>query len=169
MTADMDLFSLRVWPTNTPKDDVFRINAGTGFRVVNLFTEEHAALNGAREVVIQNELNPEQSYNVNLNYLKKMYTKKGRILGWDISAWYTYFTNAILPDYDSNPNQIIYDNLNGLATSFGASVNFDAVLSQNLRRSWTTFQEVSQKENDVTEQQILTENFLEHGLFHIRI
>jgi outer membrane receptor for ferrienterochelin and colicins len=36
------------------EDDVFRINAGTGFRVVNLFTEEHAALSGAREVVIQN-------------------------------------------------------------------------------------------------------------------
>ena len=142
------------------EDDVFRINAGTGFRVVNLFTEEHAALSGAREVVIQNELNPEQSYNVNVNYLKKMYTKKGRILGWDISAWYTYFTNAILPDYDTNPSQVIYDNLNGLATSFGASVNFDAVLSQNLKGGvGLTLQEVSKKENGVTEQQILTEKF----------
>ena len=155
------IFTPRLAYKYTPtEDDVFRINAGTGFRVVNLFTEEHAALNGAREVVIQNELNPEQSYNVNLNYLKKMYTKKGRILGWDISAWYTYFPNAILPDYDSNPNQIIYDNLNGLATSFGASVNFDAVLSQNFKGGvGLTFQEVSKKENGVTEQQILTEKF----------
>lgn len=155
------IFTPRLAYKYTPtEDDVFRINAGTGFRVVNLFTEEHAALNGAREVVIQNELNPEQSYNVNLNYLKKMYTKKGRILGWDISAWYTYFTNAILPDYDINPNQIIYDNLNGLATSFGASVNFDAVLSQNFKGGvGLTFQEVSKNENGVTEQQILTEKF----------
>jgi len=155
------IFTPRLAYKYTPtEDDVFRINAGTGFRVVNLFTEEHAALNGAREVVIQNELNPEQSYNVNLNYLKKMYTKKGRILGWDISAWYTYFTNAILPDYDTNPNQIIYDNLNGLATSFGASVNFDAVLSQNFKGGvGLTFQEVSKNENGVTEQQILTEKF----------
>jgi outer membrane receptor for ferrienterochelin and colicins len=155
------IFSPRVAYKYSPtKDDVFRINAGTGFRVVNLFTEEHAALNGTREVVVQNKLNPEQSYNININYLKKLYTKKGHILGWDIYAWYTYFTNAILPDYDTNPNQVIYDNLNGLATSFGASINFDAVLSQNFKGGvGLTLQEVSKKENDVTEQQILTEKF----------
>lgn len=33
-------------------NDIFRVNAGTGFRVVNLFTEEHAALTGARDVII---------------------------------------------------------------------------------------------------------------------
>jgi outer membrane receptor for ferrienterochelin and colicins len=32
-----------------------RLNAGTGFRVVNLFTEDHAALTGARKIVIRNE------------------------------------------------------------------------------------------------------------------
>jgi outer membrane receptor for ferrienterochelin and colicins len=36
-------------------------NAGTGFRVVNLFTEDHAALTGAREIIIANNLKPEQS------------------------------------------------------------------------------------------------------------
>jgi outer membrane receptor for ferrienterochelin and colicins len=42
---------------------------------VNLFTEEHAALTGSREVIVLEELKPERSYNANLNYLKKMYTK----------------------------------------------------------------------------------------------
>src|SRR5690606_5866908 len=42
---------------------VFRVNAGTGFRVVNLFTEDHAALTGARDVIITEALNPERSYN----------------------------------------------------------------------------------------------------------
>src|SRR5690606_11253199 len=44
-----------------------RLNAGTGFRVVNLFTEDHAALTGAREVVIAEALRPERSYSVALN------------------------------------------------------------------------------------------------------
>ena len=39
------------------EDDIIRLNAGTGFRVVNLFTEEHAALTGARKVIIKDELN----------------------------------------------------------------------------------------------------------------
>lgn len=58
------------------ENDIIRLNTGTGFRVVNLFTEEHAALTGAREVVIEEELDPERSYNVNLNYLKKIIFQK---------------------------------------------------------------------------------------------
>ncbi|WP_372755930.1 TonB-dependent receptor domain-containing protein [Mariniflexile sp.] len=140
--------------------DIFRINAGTGFRVVNLFTEEHAALNGARDVIIEEELKPERSYNVNLNYLKKFYTKSGKIIGLDASAWYTTFTNAILPDYDTNPNQVIYDNLKGSASSLGFSVNMDAIISSNFKGLvGFTIQEVTQTENGIKQQQILTEKY----------
>ena len=52
-------------------NNIIRLNAGTGFRVVNLFTEEHAALTGSRDVIVTENLNPEKSFNVNLNYLKK--------------------------------------------------------------------------------------------------
>jgi outer membrane receptor for ferrienterochelin and colicins len=142
------------------KNDIFRVNAGTGFRVVNLFTEEHAALTGARDVIIEETLKPEKSYNVNLNYLKKLYTKNGFIFTFDASLWYTHFTNAILPDYDTNPNQIIYDNLDGHATSKGASLNIDAVFGNGIKALLgVTYQGVSQTENDETIDQILTEKF----------
>lgn len=142
------------------EDDVFRINAGTGFRVVNLFTEEHAALTGARDVIIKEALNPERTYNININYLKKLYTKKGMIFTFDASAWYTHFTNAIIPDYDTNPNQIIYDNLDGYSTSKGLSFNVDTVVANGIRGSiGATFQDVSQTENSNKTRQILTEKF----------
>ena len=51
----------------------FRLSMGTGFRVVNLFTEDHAALTGSRQVVIAENLNPERSYNATLNIVKKIY------------------------------------------------------------------------------------------------
>jgi len=141
-------------------NDIFRINAGTGFRVVNLFTEEHAALTGSRDVVIEEALNPEQSYNINLNYLKKIYTTKGMIFTVDASLWYTHFTNAIIPDYDTNPNQIIYDNLDGYSTSKGVSLNVDVIFGSGLKGSLgVTFQDVKQTENNVTTRQILTEKF----------
>jgi len=145
---------------NPTKDDVFRLNAGTGFRVVNLFTEEHAVLTGARDVIIEEELKPERSYNLNLNYLKKLYTNYGMIFTFDSSIWYTHFTNAIIPDYDSNPNQIIYDNLDGYATSKGASINIDAVFGNGLKALiGFTLQDVSQTENGVKTEQILTEKY----------
>ena len=149
--------AFRYKPTD---DDIFRVNAGTGFRIVNLFTEEHAALSGSRDLVIQNKLKPEQSFNINANYLKKIYTKKGQILSLDCSTWYTYFTNAIRPDYDTNPNLVIYDNLEGSATSFGLSFSLDAVISPHFKGLiGGTIQDVSQKENGIRRQQILTEKF----------
>ncbi|MBT8184529.1 MAG: TonB-dependent receptor, partial [Eudoraea sp.] len=113
--------------------DIFRINAGTGFRVVNLFTEEHAALTGARDVVIAEALKPERSVNVNLNYLKKIYADNGTFISFDASAFYTHFNNIIIPDYDSDPNQILYDNLNGSAVSKGLSANLDFVFPNGLK------------------------------------
>ncbi|MDG3582724.1 TonB-dependent receptor [Galbibacter pacificus] len=141
-------------------NDIFRINAGTGFRVVNLFTEDHAALTGAREVVIAEELDPERSYNVNINYLKKIYTGNNNFIGLDLSAWYTYFTNMIVPDYDTDPNEIIYDNLDGYAVSKGISANADIAFYNGLKLMLgATLMDVSQTENGETTRQMLTEQF----------
>lgn len=142
-------------------NDILRLNAGTGFRVVNLFTEEHAALTGAREVVITEELKPERSLNVNLNYLKKIYSDNGTFIGVDASAFYTYFTNIILPDYDTDPNLIIYDNLNGKSVSRGLSANLDIAFPNSLKvLLGATFQDVSNTENGITQRQVLTEQFM---------
>ena len=147
----------RFKPTDS---DIIRLNAGTGFRVVNLFTEEHAAITGARDVIIVEELNPEKSYNVTLNYLKKLYTKSGMQFTFDTSAWYTYFTNAIIPDYDTNPNQIIYSNLDGYSVSKGISFSVDATFSTGIRASiGATLQDVSQTTNSENIKQMLTEQY----------
>ena len=113
--------------------NIVRLNAGTGFRVVSLFTEEHAALTGAREVVVTEELQPERSYNANLNYIKKIYFNNGSIINLDASAWYTHFNNQILPDYLTDPAKIIYSNLEGYAVSRGISVNMDVNLMSGLK------------------------------------
>lgn len=141
-------------------NDILRLNAGTGFRVVNLFTEDHAALTGARDVIITETLEPERSVNVNLNYLKKIYGSNGTFASLDASAFYTRFSNAILPDYDTNPNQIIYDNLDGFSESKGISANLDVVFPNGFKfLLGATFQDVSQTENGIKTRQILTESY----------
>ena len=140
--------------------DILRLNFGTGFRVVNLFTEDHAALTGAREVIITEKLLPEQSYNFNTNFIKKMYFENGGIGSLEVSAWYTYFTNVILPDYETNPNQIIYDNLDGSAITKGISLNADLSLPNGISfLLGGTVMDVSSEENGIRERQILTESF----------
>lgn len=139
--------------------DVLRLNAGTGFRVVNLFTEDHAALSGARDVIVLEDLKPEQSYNVNASYLKQWYFE-ANVLQLEASTWYTHFTNAIFPDYDTNPNQIIYSNLGGYAVSKGVSANLDLILGNGLKfLLGATLMDVSTVENGVKERQMLTERF----------
>ena len=111
------------WKLNN--NNIIRLNAGTGFRVVNLFTEDHAALTGAREIIIANNLKPEQSINANLNYIKKINFDSGTFIGIETSFFHTRFSTKIVSDYKTNPNQIIYDNINGYAISQGISTNID--------------------------------------------
>jgi outer membrane receptor for ferrienterochelin and colicins len=102
----------------------FRASAGTGFRVVNLFTEDHAALSGARTVIIAEALKPEKSYNSTVHYLLRRASPSGP-MSIDITGFYSYFTNKIVGDFDSDPQKIIYKNLNGHAVSRGISINAD--------------------------------------------
>lgn len=141
-------------------NSIFRFNTGTGFRVVNLFTEEHAALTGSRDVIVLEDLKPERSYNANLNFLKKFYLNDGSFIGVETTAWYTYFTNSILPDYETNPNQIIYKNLNGFAVSKGISTNLDVILGNGIKATiGASYLEVTKTENKIKTKQVLTENF----------
>ena len=141
------------------KKNILRISAGTGYRVANVFTEDHAALSGAREVVLLSDLNPETSYNGNINYVKKIFTKKDLIIGIDASTFYTYFNNKIFPDYDSDPSLIIYDNLSGYAVSQGVTINFD-ISSKNLKmNAGVTMMDVYSVQDGLRERQLLTERF----------
>lgn len=124
------------------KNHTIRASFGTGFRVVNLFTEDHAALTGSREVVITEKLNPEKSYNGNLNYTLKI-PAKTFFVGIDLAGFYSYFTNKIIGDFDSDPNKIIYDNLRGNAVSRGVSLNADATFHFPLKlMAGVTFMDV---------------------------
>ena len=127
---------------------VLRLNAGTGFRVVNLFTEDHAALTGARVVEVVGKLKPEKSYNVNINYVKNI-GDRSRNLNIDASAWYTYFNNQIIADYGKDPDKIIYENLDGHAVSKGFTLNLDFSLMQRLKgMAGLTLQDVAKIEPD---------------------
>ncbi len=142
------------------ENTIFRLNAGTGFRVVNLFTEDHAALTGSRDVVIANNLNPEKSVNVNLNYIQKINFGNGTFMGIETTAFYTRFSNKIISDYETDPNKIIYDNIDGYAISQGISTNVDLNFPSGLKFIvGATVLDNKNVENGISQRPFLTENF----------
>ncbi|MDN5202804.1 TonB-dependent receptor [Fulvivirgaceae bacterium BMA10] len=141
------------------KQNILRFSFGTGYRVANVFTEDHAALTGAREVVFLSDLKPETSFNVNINYVKKIYTRNDWFIGIDGAVFYTYFNNKIFPDYDTDPNKIIYDNLSGHAVSNGVSVNLEVVYKDLSILAGVTAMDVFSVQDGVRERQELTEQF----------
>ncbi|HSH45708.1 MAG TPA: TonB-dependent receptor [Longimicrobiales bacterium] len=98
-----------------------RLNTGTGFRVVNLFTEDHAAQTGARDVVIAEALRPERSWSASLNLNHVFLLDRGEAMV-DLDIFHTRFLNRIVPDYDTDPSSIIYRNLEGHGVSQGVAV-----------------------------------------------
>lgn len=155
-----NIFTPRIgYKYNFQKHQLLRINAGTGYRVVNVFTEDHAALTGARETVIEESLKPEQSYNININYYHNIITKKNRKFLIDASAFYTYFDNKIIPDYLTDPSKIIYANTEGYAESMGLSLNLNyQFLNQVKLEIGGTLMDVTSTANGTRNRQLLSEH-----------
>ena len=146
--------------SNYDQTSILRLSFGTGYRVAQVFTEDHAALTGARDVVFLNDLEPEKSWNTNLNYVKKVYLKEGAIIDFDLSIFKTQFSNKIIPDYDTNPNKIIYDNLKGRSISQGLSLNINSLLENGIRFNLgATYIDSYIKEDGVKTVPYLTEKF----------
>lgn len=145
------------WTAKKSKTQL-RLGLGNGYRVANVFTEDHAALTGARTVVFVDELAPESSYNANLNIEHTIVKFEKALITLDASVFYTYFTNRIIADYDTDPDKIIYDNLDGNAISQGISFNAQLHFTNGINaRIGANLQDVSYTENGVRNTQILTE------------
>ena len=145
---------------NDDKSSTLRLSTGAGYRVTQVFTEQHAALTGAREVVFLEDLNPERSWNANLNFVQKFFLKKGAIIDFDLSLFTTHFSNKIIPDYDTDPNKIIYDNLDGRSISNGLSLNANLLVQGGLRVNLgATYIDTYAEENGIKTMPYLTERF----------
>ena len=96
-----------------------RLNLGRGYRRVHLFTEEHAALDGSREVIQpEGGLAPESSWNGLLG-MDWQGGNADHVISCSARAFGTFFTDRIYADYDSLPNSILYRNIAGSGWSRG--------------------------------------------------
>lgn len=102
---------------------VIRANIGTGWRTVNLFSENINLLASSRDLIIEEDLLPEQALNYGVNFTQKFDLEN--LSGYFSTDYYrTEFQNQIFPDYDSDPTKAIVRNFTGesVANGFQADV-----------------------------------------------
>ncbi len=139
---------------------LLRLNAGKGFRVVNIFTEDHAALTGARKVVVSESLRPENSVSANLNYHHQLIRRSDSNLSLDATVYHTRFGNRIVADYTTDPNKILYNNIDGFATGSGASLNLEGTIGKNFSAmAGATWMDNQIHDHGTIRRPLLTESF----------
>ncbi|HLT24579.1 MAG TPA: TonB-dependent receptor, partial [Ignavibacteria bacterium] len=115
---------------------IIRGSVGTGFRTMNLFSEYSGILATSRDIIISEELEPEKALNFGVNLVQ--YYQLDDVSGSLVVDFYrTNFTNQVIPDYDSDPSKVTFENLNGdsysnilqAEGSINFLKNFDAKLS----------------------------------------
>jgi len=107
-----------------------RLIAGRGQRTASIFAENLGLFASNRNIVIHGEdpdtpygLNKETAWNIGANYTKE-FMINGRSTVFGIDYYYTTFSDQVVVDYDINPQEVHFYNLEG--TSYSHSIQAQA-------------------------------------------
>lgn len=110
---------------------VLRASIGSGFRTINLFSEYSNLLASSRNIIFAENLKPEKIINYGADVL--LYFGGNDYSGsFNVDFYRTDFSNKIIPDYDSNPTEVIFGNLNGKAFSNVLQADLNLTLLRNV-------------------------------------
>jgi hypothetical protein len=125
-----------------------RFSGGRGIRLAHPLTEGSAYFASSRQFVIANDLQPEDAWNIGLNFTQTFYafSREG---SFSLDVYRTDFTNQVIVDVDSDPQSVYLYNLNGTsyANSLQAEIaqelflGFDARLAYKMYDVKQTFNE----------------------------
>ena len=101
---------------NISPQSIIRANIGTGWRTANVFSENINLLASSRDIIFEEDLEPEEAINYGVNFSQKF--ESYNVAGYISADYYhTDFQNQIFPDYDADPTKAFIRNYNG--TSIG--------------------------------------------------
>lgn len=111
-------------------NNIFRASVGTGYRVVNIFSEDHRALSGQYEARFGEDLKPEKSISGTLDYEGRVATEDIG-LTYNVGAYYTHFFNKIYPVRNDADRTLAYYNVDGDEYARNIGVSLDVALNFN--------------------------------------
>ena len=150
-----NMFGVQLTPRTLVKWDItpktiLRANIGTGWRTVNLFSENIGLLISSRDIVFAEELRPEKALNTGINITQKFETADENLSGYFSADFYhTNFQNQIFPDYDSDPQKAIIQNFEGTSISNGFQAELSVKVYQRFEfKTGYNFLDVFRKTGD---------------------
>jgi outer membrane receptor for ferrienterochelin and colicins len=113
----------------------WRIAAGRGQRTATIFSENIGLFASNRSIIIDNDpdsdapygLNAEVSYNAGINFTKEIIIN-GRSAIFGVDYYYTTFDQQVVVDYDMNPQEVHFYNLDGRSYSHSIQSQIDIEL-----------------------------------------
>ncbi|RAI99735.1 TonB-dependent receptor-like protein [Chitinophaga skermanii] len=129
------------------ENHIFRASAGTGWRQVNLFSEQPVVLTSSRNIVFESTLRPEQAVNWGLSYTWRF--ELGQTIGTLSADFYqARFQRQFYADYDQDPGKIVMRNLTGGSRSNGLQIDAALTFFQQMEfRAAYNYLAVYRKEN----------------------
>lgn len=108
--------------------NVFRLSIGAGYRVVNIFSEDHRALSGQFQAKYGEHLNPEKSISGTMDYEGRLATENVG-LTYNIGVYYTHFLNKIYTVRSNEHRTLTYFNVDGKEYARSAGASLDVALN----------------------------------------
>lgn len=105
----------------------FRASGGTGFRTPHIFMENMSTLASSREVLVLENLLPEESMNLGGSITRKFNFLK-REAAFNVDYYYTSFRNQVIADVDFDVHQVLFYNLKGKSQSHSLQADLDLTL-----------------------------------------
>jgi len=103
---------------NLSKEAAIRASVGTGWRTANVFSENIGLLVSSKDIIFEEELNPEKALNWGLNYTHKF--KRNALDGYlSLDFYRTDFQNQVYLDYDTDPTKVFVKNFTGTSVGNG--------------------------------------------------
>ncbi len=103
-----------------------RISLGSGWRTAKVFSENIRLLASSKDIIINNDIKPEQAINYGANLTHNIYGEEMNIqLTFDF--YKTNFSNQIFTDYSKEPNEAYIGNFTGESSSnaFQLEIGFE--------------------------------------------
>ena len=150
---------------NPWEGSVFRASVGKGTRSASIFAENQHFFASSRVFNIEGSggkiygLDPEEAWNYGASFLQKfkLFSKHGDV---SLDYYATRFTNQIVVDVDTNPNEVSFYNLDGasVAHSAQADVNYTLAKHLDLRLSYKYYDVTSDYKNQRLTKALLAKN-----------
>jgi len=144
-----------------------RTSIGKGFRRSILLAENTRYIASARQFVIPANLDlMEEAVNYGINITQYINIGDSRKLSFSGEYYHTQFLNKVVTDLDSNPNQVIFSNLNGDAFSDNFQIEMNTMPIENLELTVAyRYNIVKETINDILQEKPLVSRY--KGLFNV--